>query len=260
MLTTEEVMAVVMMSGGVTSWAAARRWADQHGTRGMVLLFADTMTEDEDLHRFLPQAAATIGVPITRLADGRDIWEVMFDERFLGNSRIDPCSKILKRQLLRRWVETHCNPATAVIVLGLDWTEGDRLVTSRQRWAPWQVAFPLANPPYKSKNQHLDDLRAAGIDPPRLYRMGFSHNNCGGFCIKAGQGQFAKLLAAMPERYAYHERREQELREHLGQDVAILRDREGGSTRPLTLREFRQRREAGEQCDLFDIGGCGCVA
>jgi hypothetical protein len=103
-------------------------------------------------------------------------------------------------------------------------------------------------------------LRAEGIEPPRLYRLGFAHNNCGGFCVKAGQGHFALLLEAMPERYAYHERREQELRDHLGKDVAILRDRHGGETRPLTLREFRERRQAGEPCDLFDIGGCGCVA
>jgi len=41
--------------------------------------------------------------------------------------------------------------------------------------------------------------------------------------------------------------------------VAILRDRRGGTTRPMTLREFRERIQA--QPDLFDAdewGGCGC--
>ncbi len=56
---------VVMFSGGVGSWLAARRVADAHGTDGLVLLFADTLMEDEDLHRFLDDAARNIGVPVT---------------------------------------------------------------------------------------------------------------------------------------------------------------------------------------------------
>ena len=251
---------IPMFSGGVTSWAAARRIADQYGIDDLDLLFADTLIEDEDTYRFLPEAAANIGVPVTRVADGRDVWEVFHDERFLGNSQIDPCSKILKRKLLRRWVEEHCDPADTVIVLGLDWTEGERIQTSRERWAPWTVRFPLAERPYHAKHYWLDQLREAGIEPPRLYRMGFAHANCGGFCVKAGQGHFALLLETMPERYAYHEAKEQEIRDYLHADVAIMKDRSGGETRPLTMREFRERREAGQPCDLFDIGGCGCVA
>jgi hypothetical protein len=251
---------VVMFSGGVTSWAAGKRIAAEQGADELVLLFADTKIEDEDTYRFLPEAAANIGAPLVTIADGRDPWQVFHDERFLGNTRIDPCSKILKRELLRRWVERHCDPAATTIVLGLDWTEGDRLATNRERWAPWPVRYPLAERPYRFKAQWLDQLRAEGIKPPRLYRLGFDHANCGGACVKAGQGSWALLLEAMPERYAEHERREQELRDHLGKDVAILCDRTGGETRPLTLKEFRKRRQAGWQCDLFDRSGCGCVA
>jgi hypothetical protein len=88
--------------------------------------------------------------------------------------------------------------------------------------------------------------------------MGFAHNNCGGFCVKAGQAHFVTLFKAMPERYAYHERKEQEIRALLG-DVSILRDRRGdGETKPLTLQALRERYEAGGQIDMFDIGGCGC--
>ena len=104
----------------------------------------------------------------------------------------------------------------------------------------------------------LDALSEAGIEAPRLYRLGFPHNNCGGFCIKAGQAHFALLYRTMPERYAYHERREQELREFLDKDVAILRDRTGGKTRPMTMREFRERLEANGQIDLLEWGGCAC--
>jgi len=79
--------------------------------------------------------------------------------------------------------------------------------------------------------------------------------------VKAGQGHFALLYRTMPERYLYHERREQELRDFLGKDVAILLDRRGGGARPMTLREFRERLEANDkQLDMSEWGGCGCFS
>jgi hypothetical protein len=50
------------------------------------------------------------------------------------------------------------------------------------------------------------------------------------------------VLEVFPERYAEAERQEVELRAELG-DVAILRDRSGGRSRPLTLREFREGQQ-----------------
>lgn len=54
------------------SWAPLKLAAKKHGTEGMVLLFADTKMEDEDLYRFLDQAAANVGAPLVRIADGRN--------------------------------------------------------------------------------------------------------------------------------------------------------------------------------------------
>lgn len=70
--------------------------------------------------------------------------------------------------------------------------------------------------------------------------MGFTHNNCGGMCVRAGQRQWLHLLDVMPERYAEAEAEEEKLRGQLG-NVSILRDRRGGTTRPLPLRELRVR-------------------
>ena len=106
----------------------------------------------------------------------------------------------------------------------------------------------------------LDAMRADGIEPPRLYAMGFPHNNCGGFCVKAGQAHFRLLLEKMPERYAYHEAQEEALRRHLEKDIAVLRDRSGGETRPLTMRAFRERIQGGDDYDRYDWGGCGCFS
>ena len=243
---------VVMFSGGVGSWATAKRVVEQNGPDHVVLLFADTLMEDEGLYRFLEDAANDVGVPVTRIAEGRDPWQVFFDGRFLGNSRIDPCSRVLKREFMRKWLEENCSPSNATIYLGIDFYEIHRIDKARPLWAPWQVRAPLAeDPPYMDKNEMLEALQASGIEVPRLYKMGFAHNNCGGFCVKAGNGQFKQLLLTMPERYAYHEAKENSLRAHLGKDVSVMitRRREdlapGQKKRPMTMTEFRQRVEAG---------------
>jgi hypothetical protein len=63
----------------------------------------------------------------------------------------------------------------------------------------------------------------------------------------------------MPDRYAQHEREEEALRSYLGKDVAVMRDRRGGQSRPMTMKEFRERIEAGAVHDRHDWGGCGCA-
>jgi hypothetical protein len=251
---------IVMYSGGIASWATARRVAERYGAEGMILLFADTLMEDGDLYRFLDESAKDVGGTLVKLAEGRDPWQVFFDVRFLGNTRVDPCSRVLKRELLRRWLDEHYAPEEAVVHLGFDWTEVHRFERAGGYWKPWTVMAPMTEPPLIDRADLLADLRARGIEPPRLYALGFPHNNCGGFCIKAGQAHFVHLLRTMPERYAYHERREQELREYLGADVAILRDRRGGAVRPYTLRELRENVQGEGQLALDgdEWGGCGC--
>lgn len=254
---------VVMFSGGVGSWAAAKRVVEKHGTASVALLFTDTRMEDEDLYRFLDEAAFNVRAPLIKIAEGRNPWHVFFDERFLGNSRRDPCSKILKRQMADRWLQANCDPAATTVYVGIDWTEEHRYTGLRDRRAAdgWRYEAPLCEPPYIDKADVMAWLRREGIKPPRLYEMGFSHNNCGGFCIKAGQGHYANLLRSMPERYAKHEAMEQAIRAYLGKDVSVMTDRRGdGKKKPLTLKDFRIRVESGAQVDAFDIGGCGCFS
>lgn len=250
---------VVMFSGGVGSWATAKRVAERHGTDDLILLFADTQIEDEDLYRFLDEAAENVGGELVALQEGRTPWEVFFDVSFLGNTRADPCSRVLKRQFLRDWVDEHCDPSNTTLYLGIDWTEEHRITKAQRYWGEWDVQAPMCEAPYMDKYDMLEALGDEGIEPPRLYKLGFPHNNCGGFCIKAGEAHFRLLLETMPTRYREHERKEQELREYLDKDVAILRDRDTGD--PLTLRDFRLRlQDDPDDVDEHAWGGCGCFS
>lgn len=146
--------------------------------------------------------------------------------------------------------------------LGIDWTEAHRLrrAEARPEWKGWTLRAPLCDAAsYHTKDDLRHALAVFGIAIPRLYRLGFAHNNCG-FCVKAGQASHALLYRTLPDRARWHARQEQRLRRELGKNVAILRDRRGGHTRPLTLAELHRRVVAAiDATDPGDISGCGCA-
>lgn len=249
---------IVFYSGGIGSWATAKRVIAAHGKDNVVLLFTDTLIEDEDLYRFIDDTVAEMGVEYVRIADGRTPFDVYKDARFLGNSRIAPCSHKLKQAVADRWIRDKYDPDECILYLGIDWTEEHRTAAPRKNWAPYQVEFPMCEEPYVDKSDMLSELESLGIEVPRLYKMGFAHNNCGGFCCRAGQGHFANLLAQLPERYREYEEKEEEMRQYLGKDVAMMKKTRNKVTSPYTMRQLREDIEAKQEVDMLDIGGCGC--
>ncbi|MEU6559424.1 hypothetical protein [Nocardia nova] len=157
------------MSGGIGSFAAAVRVAERFGTDRMVL-FADTRAEDPDLWRFPEEAVRYLGVPLTRVRDGQDPFEVFADVRYIGSSRVAPCSKWLKQIPCRRWLEQHCVPADTVLYVGLEAAERHREPGVVNGWSPWRVEFPMIDHPRLTKQQMVDECRLRnGIEPPLLY-------------------------------------------------------------------------------------------
>jgi hypothetical protein len=254
------VLDLVSFSGGLGSWAAAKLRRQSHPDNTMILLFADTKFEDQDLYRFLPQAAANVGAELVTIADGRDIWQVFCDERMLGNTRADPCSKILKRRLLDRWRDENCKPDSTTLVLGYGSEEGGRVERHGARLAPWRCVYPV----YDAKLSGYEVLawcEREGLDPPRLYDLGFEHNNCKGGCVKAGVSSFVHLYRTLPGQFQEWVDGEERVRKHLGRtDISILRDRRGGVTTPMPLMVLAERIEAGEEFPRANRFACGCMS
>jgi len=250
---------VVNLSGGVCSFWCAHRVIEKYGRDGVALLFADVMMEDEDLYRFNGEAEQYLGIPITRISLEMTPWELFEKQGMIGNSRSPLCSVMLKREMLDKWHRQHTLEMTTTLHIGIDWTEEHRLHALREAKPFWKIDAPMCEPELWDKCRMLEELRKIGIEPPRLYKLGFPHNNCGGFCVKAGHAQFALLLRTMPERYAWHEAQEKKLRNQVG-DFSVMTDRRGdGKKKPLTMKAFRERVEAGESFDRHDWGGCGCA-
>lgn len=258
---------VVMFSGGIGSWAAAKIIANRFGKKDLYLLFTDVkgnndsphVGEDEDTYRFIEDAVKNVGGTYVYLNTGMDIWETFKKHRFLGNSRLAKCSHELKQKPARDWLDENCDPAETIVYVGIDWTETHRIPAIQRNYVPYQVDAPLTEPPYLEKKELIQWAEREGLKVPRLYALGFAHNNCGGGCVRAGQGQFKQLLDLMPERYAVWEAKEAEMAVFLDKPVSILTEVKAGVKVNLTLKTLRERNEQNPALiDRDDIAGCAC--
>lgn len=259
--------ALVFYSGGAGSWAAAKCACDEFGPENTTLLFTDTKIEHPDLYVFLREGARVLGCKLIEISDGRTPFEVFLDVKMIGNTRIDPCSRVLKRELAQKWISENCDPDETTLIFGIDSFEYHRFDNGegggvRPRYAEmgWPHVKCLASYGVFTKPYILSMVAEAGLPLPSLYRKGFPHNNCGGACVKAGRAQWALLLEQEPETYKKWEKDEAELQRIIGTDSTILRDRRGGDTKPYSLKTFREEIEANivRVRDLDDWGGCAC--
>ena len=253
---------VVNFSGGLCSFWAGKRVVEKNGTKGVYLLFADTLVEDADLYRFNEDCAKHLGVPITRICEGRTPWQLFRDEGLIGNARFPICSIRLKREMLDRWHKDNCLEMDSVIYIGMDWTEEHRLARLQNEKPFWKFEAPIQWAPIWDKCRMVTETEALGIKVPRLYGLGFPHNNCGGRCVAAGITHWVRLYHV--DRPAYMEWAYQE-RDCMAdfvtrgiEPMTMLKDRRGGTTKNLSLLNLAARIESGEKFSKHDWGGCGC--
>jgi len=199
---------------------------------------------------------------ITWLVEGRDPWQVFRDQRFLGNSRVDPCSKILKRQMIDGYRKANCDPTTDVFTVGIGPDEAHRYhrLAARMAEGGWVYEAPLIGT-MQGELGPFGYLSDAGIERPRLYLKGYMHNNCGGFCIKAGHAHYLNRLRQQPERFAYDAMMERNLSKYIGKPVSMLNDRSGDGTKKLLTLDTFAASVCAQTEFSYTAGdsGCGCM-
>jgi hypothetical protein len=248
------------LSGGISSAVATDRAIQRYGRNKVWLWFADTTWEDDDLYRFLDDCAKRWGGKLFVSRDGRTPLQVAEDKHIVPNQKMAPCSFVLKVDRFTEWLWRVPRPVT--VLLGLDWSEIHRTHAPRQHYEQIPgvyVDFPLLWKPYCY--DYFAEVRSWGIETPRLYQMGFPHNNCGGRCVRQGIREWQRLRIHFPKRFAEVRDWEHMQRAKGGKlaEYAIARDQSNGRVRPLTLAELEQRDkpQPGEpvQEDLF---ACFC--
>lgn len=263
---------IVNLSYGLGSFCAAKRIIDEAGKDNVVCVFADTKYEDEDTYAWGRAAAKHLGCDIVELCDGRNPWQVFKDERFLGNSRADPCAKILKRELIDYWLTAMYPKDEVNRIFGIHWSEADRFerldrrtgkllgIKPRMAAKGWTARAPLCEPPLISVSDMEKMATDAGLWKQKLYELGFPHANCGGRCVKQGQSGWALLYKTMPQRFIECRDSEEEMRKFLGKDVTMMREQIKGKKFPLPLAELQRRIDAKQEIPAFDFGTCACFA
>lgn len=255
---------IVNFSGGLCSFWAAKRVVDQFGTQDVTLLFADVLIEDEELYEFNEKASEILGIPITRICEGLTPWQLFRKQGIIGNSRLPVCSVMLKREPLDEWHRKNCLEMDAIVYVGFDFTEWNRVDDLRKAKPTWRIEAPMTEEPLWDKCKMTEEAELLGLKIPKLYRLGFPHNNCCGRCVRAGISHWVHLYRVLKERYIDWENEEQQTIEELEARgikwLSMLKDRRGGKTSNLTLRQLRFRIEAGEKFGQHDWGGCGCAA
>lgn len=251
---------LVSVSGGIASGVS---WIIAH-EQGLNYepIFCDTLWEDEDLYRFNFDIERALNTKLTVLTEGRDPFKVFEDVKFIGNSRTAACSRILKTEPFAEYIRTKYKDEELTIIMGFGLSERERLGRASYRWSeigkkirgkPILVSSLLNVKEFYTRQSWINKLKEYNIKEPRLYDLGFAHNNCGGRCPRAGVGHFKNLLEKLPERYEEISNRYKEAKEKIGPTARPFLKSSGEY---ITLDELKTRIIKPEE--MFDMGGCGC--
>lgn len=250
---------IVSLSWGSGSTVAAQRAFDRYGKENVLLWFADTLFEDEDLYRFQRDVLAHWGMEQTTYTDGRTPLQVFEQAKLIGNNRMAPCSFTLKVKPFRKFIQEQLQYGPVTVLLGMDWKEQHRMESPRKAYEALgaQVDYPLMWKPYEL-TPYQDVIRSWGIEPPRLYSRGFPHNYCGGRCVKQGIHEWLRLLIHFPDRFEEMRLWEEAQRAKGGarSTRSMCSETINGKKQPLPLTELKSRFQAGyykeSETTLFD--------
>jgi hypothetical protein len=262
---------IVNFSGGLCSFWAAWRVVRNVGPLNTVLLFADTLVESPNLYAFNLQCSELLGVPITRVSRELTPWQLFRQQRMIGNNRFPICSVMLKREPLDEWMlgnfemdhrQSVMWGEHATLHVGFDWTEEHRTVAMRQEHPAWTIHAPMQEGEIWDKCRMQKEAEKLGLLISPAYTNGFAHDNCGGGCVRAGISHWVHVYHHKRPTYDEWEFEEWDLAQYLvGEGIeplSMLKDRRGGETHNLYLRDLRVRIEAGEDLPKHEWGGCGC--
>ena len=256
---------IVSLSGGTSSAVAADRVINRYGRDNVILWFADTKWEDEDLYRFLKDLESYWEMEIQRYVNGMNPLEVAEKAKMIPNNRMIRCSFELKIEPFTRMIKKMEKPLT--VHIGLDWSEQHRMDAPKRNYEKIDgvsLDFPLMWKPYETL-KYAKVVESWGIESPRLYKYGFPHNNCGGRCVRQGQAEWKRLKTVFPERFNQVRDWEllQQTKSETRKDKSILTRTINGNKEPITLAVLDKEWEEDPQVDMFEYEGddfsCFCT-
>lgn len=156
-----------------------------------VIAYCDTGSEDADNERFMLDCEKWFDQPVTRLQNRKykDTWTLWEKRKYLSGHDGAPCTgelKIQPRLEFQRVDDIHVFGYTA------DASDVRRAQAMRENWPELNISTPLIDRGI-TKAACLAMILSAGIQPPRVYAMGFPNANCIP-CVKATSPSYWALV------------------------------------------------------------------
>ena len=156
-----------------------------------VIAYCDTGSEDSDNARFMLDCERWFGESVTKLKNEKwqDTWDVWEKRKFLSGISGAPCTSELKvapRLAFQMPDVIHVFGYTA------DASDVKRAEVLRENWPDMKISTPLIDRGI-TKAGCLSMILSAGIQPPRVYAMGFPNANCIP-CVKATSPAYWALV------------------------------------------------------------------
>lgn len=152
--------------------------------------------EHPDNERFAVACERWFGAPIVGLRSDRyagavDVWT---QRRYMSGIKGAPCTAYLKKE-----VRYGFQRPTDIHVFGYTADDRDRLRATELRKANFelQIETPLIEAGLRKPDCHAL-VRAAGIELPAMYLLGYDNNNCIG-CVKGGAGYWNMIRRDFPD-------------------------------------------------------------
>jgi len=187
-------------SCGDASAAAAYLAACKYGDNsaiGFQVCYCDTFAyEHPDNRRFFGDVERWLGFDIKILwsKEYRDIYDVFERTRWLVGIGGARCTTELKKN-----VRTAYQRVGDIHVFGFTADEQHRVDRFRRENPDLLAEFPLIDAKMTKRDCHAM-VRAAGIELPMMYRLGYKNNNCIG-CVKGQSGYWNKIRRDFPEAF-----------------------------------------------------------
>lgn len=214
-------------SCGDASAAAAKLAVERYGDLCEVL-YCDTFAyEHPDNRRFLVDVERWLGLEIKVLksVEYRDIFDVFDRTGWLIGPKGARCTTELKKKV--RFAYQRIDDLQ---VFGFTADEQGRVERFHAENPDLSAEFPLVDASMTKADCHAM-IRAAGIELPAMYRLGYKNNNCIG-CVKGGNGYWNKIRRDFPDAFLRMAQQERKM------NVAICK-KESGSRKKGTYRRER---------------------
>lgn len=205
-------------SCGAASAVATKLTLSENKDDEIIIVYAETGSEDTDNLRFLHDCEQWFGAPVVRLKNDKyaDTWDVWEKKRYIAGINGAPCTRALKidvQQAFERPDDVHVFGYTA------DGNDVKRANTFIEHYPDLEIVTPLIDRGL-NKAACLAMIITAGIDPPRTYAMGFPNANC----IPCCKAQSPRYWALVRQEYPVQFKRMADLSHELGAKLAVLKD------------------------------------